>query len=137
MSLGGPAPTDGVDQQSELYKTLAAEYGDDPEMIQGIIMSMQASELDQLTVPDEPGADADPAQVVNIQLRMPDGTKLVRKFLRSNTIGDIMNFVKKSKQGLTSVKFVTAFPKKVLEDASLTIGDAKFSKQEALNVDAH
>lgn len=106
-------------------------------MIQGIIMSMQASEIEQLSVPDEPGADADPAQVVNIQLRMPDGTKLVRKFLRSNTIGDIMNFVKKSKQGLTSVKFVTAFPKKVLEDASQTIGDAKFGKQEALNVDAH
>ena len=29
-----------VDTNSELYKTLAAEYGDDPEMIQGIIMSM-------------------------------------------------------------------------------------------------
>lgn len=90
-------------------------------MIQGIIMSMQASECAQLSVPDEPGPDVDPAQVVNIQLRMPDGSKLMRKFMRSNTIGDIMNFVKKSKQGLTSVKFVTAFPKKVLEDANLTI----------------
>jgi len=26
-------PTGGVDTQSELYQTLAAEYGDDPEMI--------------------------------------------------------------------------------------------------------
>ena len=29
-----------IDTQSELYGILAAEYGDDPEMIQGIMMSM-------------------------------------------------------------------------------------------------
>jgi hypothetical protein len=33
-----------IDTQSELYQILAAEYGDDPEMIQGIMMSMQAGE---------------------------------------------------------------------------------------------
>lgn len=36
---------EGVDVNSELYKTLAAEYGDDPEMIQGIILSMQENEI--------------------------------------------------------------------------------------------
>lgn len=49
---------------------------------------------------------------------MPDGSRLTRKFLRTNTLGDIMNFVKKSKPGLTTVKFVTTFPKKVFQDAS-------------------
>lgn len=43
-----------VDTQSELYQILAAEYGDDPEMIQGIMMSMQASEVSSLEVPEEP-----------------------------------------------------------------------------------
>ena len=132
----GQPKSAGVDTNSELYKTLAAEYGDDPEMIQGIIMSMQSSEIENLTVPDEPAASEDPANVVNIQLRMPDGSRLTRKFLRSNTLGDIMNFVKKSKPGLTSVKFVTTFPKKVYSDGSITLGDAKFGRQEALNVDA-
>ena len=47
-----------------------------------------------------------------------------------------MNYVKKQKSGLTQVKFVTTFPKKVFDDASLTIDAAKFGKQEALNVDA-
>lgn len=34
-------PAGGVDMNSELYQTLAAEYGDDPEMIQGIMESMK------------------------------------------------------------------------------------------------
>ena len=91
--MGGE--TKGVDKNSELYNRLAAEYGDDPEMIEGIMMSMQANEMDSVTVPDEPSADTDPAQVVDMQLRMPDGSKLQRKFLRSNTLGDVFNFVKK------------------------------------------
>lgn len=59
---------------------------------------------------------------------MPDGSRLTRKFLRSHTIGDIMNFVKKSKPGLTQVKFVTTFPKKIFEDGSVTLADAKFGR---------
>lgn len=47
-----------------------------------------------------------------------------------------MNFIKKQKQGVTQVKLITAFPKKVLEDADMTLEAAKFGKQEALNVDA-
>ena len=43
---GGPEEKGGVDTDSELYKTLAAEYGDDPEMIQGIMMSMKANEIE-------------------------------------------------------------------------------------------
>ena len=124
----------GVDTSSELYQILAAEYGDDPEMIQGIMMSMQASEEQNLEVPDEPATETDGA--INIQMRMPDGSKLQRRFLKSNTIGDLMNFVKKNKSGLSSVKFMTTFPKRVLDDASLTLEAAKFSKSEALNVDA-
>ena len=37
-----------------------AEYGDDEEMIQGIILSMQAEEVSNLVVSDEPPSDADP-----------------------------------------------------------------------------
>jgi len=95
---------------------LAAEYGDDPEMIQGIMMSMQADEASNLEVPEEPAEGAENS--VNIQLRMPDGSKIARRFLKSNTVGHIMNFVKKSKPGTTTVRLITAFPKKVFEDAA-------------------
>ena len=41
-----------------------------------------------------------------------------------------------SKSGITEVKLVSAFPKKVFEDGSLSLDEAKFGKREALNVDA-
>jgi hypothetical protein len=67
---------------------------------------------------------------------MPDGSRITRKFLKSHTVGHVMNFVKQSKPGTTTVRLITAFPKKVFEDAAQTIEDAKFSKNESLNVDA-
>ena len=48
----------------------------------------------------------------------------------------MINFVKKSKPGLSTVRFITTFPKKVFEDENMTLNDAKFGKSEALNVDA-
>jgi len=57
---------------------------------------------------------------------MPDGSKLTRKFFKSNKMGDIMNFIKKSKDGVTNVKLITTFPKKVFDDENLTLIDAKF-----------
>lgn len=47
-----------------------------------------------------------------------------------------MNFIKKQKPGLTTVKLITSFPKKVFDDPSLTLEAAKFARQERLNVDA-
>jgi len=45
---------------------LAQEYGDDPEMISAIIASMKEDAVAQITVPDEPPADAYPSTVCNI-----------------------------------------------------------------------
>ena len=97
-------------------------------------MSMQADEISSLDVPDEPAEGTENS--VSIQLRMPDGSKIGRRFLKSHTVGHIINFVKKSKPGLTTVRLITTFPKKVFEDAAMTIEEAKFSKNESLNVDA-
>ena len=47
-----------------------------------------------------------------------------------------MAFVKRNYSGVTEVKFMTAFPKKTFDDASMTLDAAKFGKREALNVDA-
>jgi hypothetical protein len=132
VSMSDDQPT--VDTQSELYQILAAEYGDDPEMIQGIMMSMQANEASSLDVPDEPAEGTENS--VSITLRMPDGSKIGRRFLKSHSLGHIINFVKKGKPGLTTVRLITTFPKKVFDDVAMTIEEAKFSKNESLNVDA-
>lgn len=135
VSLNDVQPASGgVDTNSELYQTLAAEYGDDPEMIMGIIASMQTSEVSQLEVPEEPSEGAE--GVINLQLRLPDGSKLQRRFLGTNTVGHVINFIKKSKQSFSNVKLITSFPKRVLEDPTLSLYSLKFGKNEALNVDA-
>ena len=64
-------------------------------MIQGLIESMKMDEAAKIQIPDEPDASAE--NVVNLQLRLPDGSKIARRFLRSHTIGDVMNFIKKDK----------------------------------------
>jgi hypothetical protein len=56
--------------------------------------------------------------------------------MRSDKLGDVMNFVKRSSKGsLKNVKFITAFPKRCLEDPFMSMESAGFGKQESLNVD--
>jgi len=60
---------------------------------------------------------------------MPDGSSIKRKFLRTNTLGDIMNFYKVTSDNISAnVKLLTPFPKKVLDDAKMTLDDCKFGK---------
>ncbi len=64
---------------------LIAQYGEDPELLMAIKASMQEEQMKALSIPDEPPADADPAMVVVIQARCPDGSKLQRRFAKDTT----------------------------------------------------
>ena len=75
---------------------MMAAYGDDPELLAAIRESMQVAQKATLVVPDEPSENDDPATFVVIQLRLPNATALKRRFSRSSTIGDIMNYYKVS-----------------------------------------
>jgi hypothetical protein len=72
---------------------LYTAYGDDPELAFAIKMSMMEEAAKNLIIPDEPAAGSDNS--VTLQLRMPDGSKITRRFLTSHLISDIANFVKK------------------------------------------
>ena len=72
-----------------------------------------------LQVPDEPPADADPATVVVIQGRCPDGSKIMRRFTKATTtVRDMENWCRREKQIGTgqAVTVMTAFPKKALDN---------------------
>ena len=71
------------------------EYGDDPELAYAMKLSMMEQEAAALDVPDEPPEGADPSTIVSLQIRMPDGSKLQRRFARENKIQDIVNYIKK------------------------------------------
>lgn len=73
---------------------MLAAYGDDPELLAAIRESMQIAQKVSLEVPEEPSENDDPASFVVIQLRLPDGANLKRRFVRANTLGDIMNYYK-------------------------------------------
>lgn len=126
-----------TDMKDESEAALYSEYGEDPELAFAIKMSMLEEEAKKLVVPDEPdAANTDPSQIITLQLRMPDGSKLMRKFLFENTVEHVTNFVKKTLNKPTStVKLSLTFPKKVLEDANLSLKESKLSKNETLIVE--
>ena len=115
---------------------ILASYENEPELAAAMISSMREQARQTLIVPDEPPINSDPNTITTLQIRCPDGSRLLRRFLRTSTIGDVMNFVKKEKNMAPSdnMKLATTFPKRVLEDFTKTLADIGLSKQEALNV---
>ena len=128
VSLGGdPKPA----QQSDLDAALVAQYGADPELIEALKISMQEEESKQMIIAPEPAKDVDPEKIVTIQLRCPDGSRLMRRFMKeTTTVSDLITYFKiEKKKGLQDqVVVMTTFPKKVLEDESKTLTELGFGK---------
>ena len=74
---------------------IMANYEHDPELAAAMVSSMREEARQTLIVPDEPPANADPNTITTLQIRCPDGSRLMRRFMRTNTVGDVINFVKK------------------------------------------
>ena len=87
MSLGGGAAASGGAQQNMTDEDLAimASYADDPELAQAMIQSRRDAEISSVEIPPEPPADADPNTITTLQIRCPDGSRLLRRFLRATT----------------------------------------------------
>ena len=116
---------------------LMASYENDPELAAALLQSKRDAEISQMTVLPEPPADADPNTITTLQIRCPDGSRLLRRFLRATTtVQDVVNFVKVEKRISPSdvVKLGTTFPKRVLEDPSKTLTEIGLGKQESFNV---
>ena len=57
-----------------------------------------------------------------------------RRFLNTNTIGEIKEYVK-SKTNAANIKIFTPFPRKVYNDNRIRLKDSGLSKREMLNVE--
>lgn len=113
-----------------------ADFGDDPELAYALKLSMIEEEAKRITISEEPTDKDDQSQVTNIQLRLPDGQKLMRKFFYHNKIEDIINYIKKEKNNYAAtIKLSTTFPRKVFEDRQKTLKECGIAKSETLNVD--
>ena len=102
---------------------LMASYQDDPELLAAIMQSRRDAEREALDVPEEPPKDADPDTVCTLQIRCPDGSRLMRRVTRATPVGQVVNYVKvEKKMGPNeSIKLGTTFPKRVLEDPTKTL----------------
>ena len=91
-------------------------------------MAMEAS-LEQATNND---ADSyplteEPAVGIKIQFRMPDGTRLVRRFLESDQVGSIYSYVTSKSTG-RNVELRAGFPPKdIASKKDETIAEAKLA----------
>ena len=114
-----------------------ASYENDPELAAAILQSKRDAERQSLTVPEEPPATADPDTITTLQIRCPDGGRLLRRFLRATTtVQEVVNFVKIEKNMSVgeNIKLGTTFPKRVLEEPGKTLAEIGLGKQESLNV---
>jgi len=95
---------------------------------------MRDTKMQQIKVPDEPTADTDPSLISTVQFKGPSGQKHVRKFLKSNTISDLINFYKHVENETADIGLLIAFPKKDLSDGTRCLEDLKFAKTETVMV---
>jgi len=86
---------------------------------------------------DEPPAGPD---VVQLMLKLPEGARLQRRFLRSTCVSEVLNWVESEPDtlvsGPSSFRLVQKWPGYMrelgIEEAQQTLADVKFGRQEAL-----
>ena len=104
-----------MSEMTEEEKNLYLMYSEDPELAMAMSLSLQQTQASELEVPEEPAEDCH-EEFCTIQFRLPDASKLQRRFLMANKVEGIINYVKKEK-AKSNVKLIKGgFPKKALED---------------------
>jgi len=66
------------------------------------------------------------APVATIQIRLADGRRLRGRFNMTHTVGDLRAFVA-GRSGLSTFELAMTFPRKVLSDAAVTLGEANLN----------
>lgn len=71
----------------------------------------------------------------NIQIRLPDGTRMQARFNQHHQLTDVRQFVEQARPELnSSFSFLTAFPRKVLSDEQQTLKDASLLNSQIIVV---
>ncbi|KAL1123568.1 hypothetical protein AAG570_002644 [Ranatra chinensis] len=98
--------------------------------------AIQKAKIDLASdIPVEP-EQTDP-EALRIVFKMPSGERIERRFLKSNTLKDVFNFVFCHPSSPDSFEIVTNFPKRVLQcssEAGRTLTDAGLGRSEVLFV---
>jgi len=87
------------------------------------------SDVDKKTAEEKAKSSVavDPAQpATNIQIRLPDGSRLVNRFNEAHTVADIRRFIQLARPEFSSHNFqmLAGFPLKPLSDDRASLKDA-------------
>lgn len=94
----------------------------------------EAREAKRRRVPAEPEVGA--KGVTELVVRLPNNSRLKRRFLDSHTIGDVYDYVECAEEAaeLTDFELMTPYPKKTFADRTMQIGAAGLSPRAMLIV---
>jgi len=84
--------------------------------------------------PEEPGSDVDPALITTIVVRLSDGSRLTRKFLRKDSIQAVYDFVAVKTNKVDGFTLSSSFPTKSYEDKSQSLEALGLVPDAALHV---
>mmetsp|Transcript_1825 Transcript_1825/g.5310 ORF Transcript_1825/g.5310 Transcript_1825/m.5310 type:complete len:101 (+) Transcript_1825:95-397(+) len=83
-------------------------------------------------IPEEPPPG--PA-ALEIAIRLPDGARLQRRFVLSDTVGTISEFLLSKGVDMSKYQLATVFPRTVLKEPSATLTEAKLGNKDTLIVE--
>lgn len=125
-SDGGADPTPTPDAAA-LADGAAADSADDGADDEAVPMTVWEA-------PPEVGDDVPADQVVALNIRLPDGSRLERMFLVSHTIGDVVAFVGASGAIDPTGHRLVIPPMTVFDDDSTTLAEAGLAPRSALTL---
>jgi hypothetical protein len=89
-------------------------------------LRLQTQEQKRQQLPPEPAADYTDAPISSIMFRMPDGSRQERRFLASDKVATLYDYLEVNARDAqwADYKLATSFPKRDLLDHSQTLQEA-------------
>eukprot|EP01122_Echinamoeba_exundans_P004972 TRINITY_DN1516_c0_g2_i1.p1 TRINITY_DN1516_c0_g2~~TRINITY_DN1516_c0_g2_i1.p1 ORF type:complete len:362 (+),score=51.88 TRINITY_DN1516_c0_g2_i1:777-1862(+) len=87
-----------------------------------------------MKISEEPSQDTDPAMVTKIVVRLADGSRLERRFLRTDDIASVYAWLASRAVQVASHVLVSSFPKKEFPPSVVTLADAGLAPSALLSL---
>mmetsp|Transcript_8297 Transcript_8297/g.14968 ORF Transcript_8297/g.14968 Transcript_8297/m.14968 type:complete len:379 (-) Transcript_8297:121-1257(-) len=129
---GGSSALSGSTEDDDLARAIAASLSAGKAPVMAESPSAALPPFVPRPLPDEP---ADGAGVLLLGMRLPDGSRLTRRFSSTEPVQDVIDFLHNHGLEMSKHELATAYPRRVLADTSLTLAEVKLSNKETLCVE--
>jgi ataxin-3 len=93
----------------------------------------------ELHVPEEPAADTPTSNITKMVIRLPNGTRAERKFLKTNTLQQVFDWIQSQQVEVdltqpNKFKLISSFPRREYTEANKTLEELALHPSASLNV---